>query len=253
MDLYAAAPKSVKRAFELKCMVLGETPVLAGPGIPTSEFNRAFMIGDAARPDLHGIVQWLDAQASPEFALQIAARGETADVKAWAIARGFAPSGTGLSKLTRDLSTRANERSTITHSLDVITDPDAALYGDIVIKSFGLPEATSAWFASLVRRPNWRVFVAFLDGVAVGSGAMFLKNGWAWFGIDGTLEVARGMGVQSTLIRHRIGTARMLGVRFLTAETVRPFETDGSHVSRDNYLRNGFVELYYRSNYQRLF
>jgi GNAT superfamily N-acetyltransferase len=80
-----------------------------------------------------------------------------------------------------------------------------------------------------------------------------VKGQWAWFGIDGTLEHARRLGVQSTLIKARIRAARSQGARYLTAETGRPEQAYEKHTSRDNYLRNGFSEAYHRSNFKRSF
>ncbi|MBY5533700.1 GNAT family N-acetyltransferase [Rhizobium leguminosarum] len=252
IDLYKAAPSSVKKALGLRSALLGDTPVLAGPGIPISEFNRAFVIDDATRPDLEGAVKFLRENAVPDFALQIAAKGETSDVRNWAVARGFSPHGNGWSKMARDLAATVPDSARHNEALELITDPDCGVYGETVVRSFGLPESTIEWFAALVRRPGWITVVAKLGGEAVGSAALYVRGEWAWFGIGGTVDSARRQGIQSTLIRERVNLARMLGVRYLTAETGRPEQPYGPHTSRDNLLRSGFTEIYCRSNYKTL-
>lgn len=251
MDLYAAASATTNERFKLRAALFGNVPALAGPGIPITEFNRAFMLDDGAGANLDEALRWLNSHASPEFALQIAANGMTRDLENRAVERGFSPSGHGWSKLVKNLALSDSEPDLEDTRFEVITNPESVVYGDLVVNSFGLPQEARTWFSALVGRPNWTVVVALLNGAPVGSGALFVKDQWAWFGIDGTLEDARRQGVQSTLIRARTRAARKLGAMYLTAETGRPEQAYEKHTSRDNFLRNGFTEAYHRSNYKR--
>jgi GNAT superfamily N-acetyltransferase len=251
IDLYAAAPIETSKRFGLQAALFGNVPALAGPEIPISEFNRAFMLDDSAVTDLDEAFRWLNCHASPEFALQIAADEMVRDLQNWAVERGFSPSGNGWSKLVRTISSNEDGAEADDERFEIITNPEASVYGDLVVNAFGLPQETRDWFSALVGRPGWTVLVVLMNGEPVGSGALFVKGQWGWFGIDGTLDHARRQGVQSMLIKARARLARSRGARYLTAETGRPEHAYEKHTSRENYLRNGFTEAYHRSNYKR--
>lgn len=250
IDMYSAASETINDTFKLRSTVIGETPVLAGPVIPISEFNRGFMLDDLAKPRLSDAVQWLRENAAPDFALQLAANDLTSELREWAERQNFAASGNGWSKLSKNIAFSGDGDLAQNDRLSFITDPDPAMYGTLVVTTMGLPEATKEWFSALVGRPHWTTIVALLDGEAIGSGALFVKDQWAWFGIDGTIESARRQGVQADLIQARVAAARKQGAHYLTAETGRPEKASGKHTSRDNYLRNGFSEAYHRLNFK---
>ncbi|TCL71030.1 GNAT family N-acetyltransferase [Rhizobium sp. BK251] len=250
IDIYEAAPAAVNTALKLHSTLIGETPVFACLGIPISELNRAFMLDDLAKPKIDDAAQWLEDIAAPNFALQIAANDTTAELQAWARRNHFEPFGNGWSKLTKNIAFDEEGDLVQNERISFTTDPDPALYGRLVVSAMGLPEAAQAWFSALVGRPNWTTIVAMLDGEPVGSGALFVKDTWAWFGIDGTIDSARRQGVQAALIQFRIRSARKLGAFYLTAETGRPEKADGKHTSRQNYIRNGFSEAYHRLNFK---
>lgn len=249
-DMFAAAPGAVVSALGLAASLVGEVAVLAGPGVPISELNRAFRLDDALAPQLERIVPWLSALAAPDFALQIPAVGAADELRRKAQAMGFKAAGNGWSKFLLDLS-RPRLSPAPAPAIKLHRDPDGAVYSDLVVRAFGLPDTSRAWFAALAGRADWTLFVAEIDGQPVGSGAAYIKGEWAWFGIGGTIEEARRQGVQSALIQARLQAAREAGVRYVTAETGRPETAEGHHTSRDNYLRSGFIEAYVRSNFKR--
>lgn len=251
LDLFAAAPESVKAKFALRRDLLNGTPVL-GSNIPIFEFNRAFVLDDRRIAVASEAVDWLKKNAAPNFALQLVADGTTRELQSWALQRGFIPQLYGWSKLIKNLVFSGDGPELKSEALELITDPDPAVYGQLVVHSFGLPEETKDWFGALVGRPNWTVYVALLNGEPVGSSALFVKDRWAWLGIDGTLEKARRRGVQAAMIQARVKMARTLGAISLTAETGRPEKLSDKHTSRDNFLRNGFLEGYQRLNLSQL-
>ncbi|TXI00715.1 MAG: hypothetical protein E6Q76_18045, partial [Rhizobium sp.] len=170
LDMYSAAPQMVAEAFYLRSTSIAETPALGGATIPISEFNRAFMMDDLAKPPIADVTEWLRANSAPDFAIQLAVVEETAELQAWARQNGFEPAGNGWSKLIRNVGLAGDKDFPKNERLTLNIDPDPELYGNIVVSSMGLPKQTGEWFSALVGRPNWYVAVALLGGEAVGSG-----------------------------------------------------------------------------------
>jgi GNAT superfamily N-acetyltransferase len=252
LDLYAAAPSHVRREMGLASTEIGSVAAIACRGMQITELNRSFGLEDVAAPDLAAITAWLEANADPAFALQIANDESTAAIQRWAAGMGFAPSGNGWSKLVRhfDFSSEASH-GRAPSGIEIITDVEPSVYGQLVVKAFGFPEILADWFGALAGRANWTTVVALLDGKPAGSGALFVKDNRAWFGVGGTLPEVRQKGVQGALIEARTEIARSKGAGFLSAETGRPEQPDMKQTSRDNFLRRGFVEAYHRLNFKR--
>jgi GNAT superfamily N-acetyltransferase len=208
------------------------------------------MMDDHAETQLEDIIAWLKNNAARDFALQLAAGASTAGLQTRARSEGFAPAGNGWSKLFKNIAFQGDGDAPKIDALTIITDPEPKLYGQLVVDSMILPSLTADWFSALLGRPHWHIFVAVVGERAVGSGAMYVEDKWAWFGIDGTLEGSRRMGIQAALIQVRSQMARKLGALYLTAETGRPEKATGSHTSRNNYRRNGFTEAYHRLNFK---
>lgn len=253
LDLYAAAPAHVRGKMALASIEIGSAPAIACRGMAVTELNRSFGLEDAQAPDLASLTTWLEANADPAFALQIASDESTAATQSWAGTMGLTPTGNGWSKLVRrfDFSSEIRAGGSLPSGIEIVTDPEPAVYGRLVVKAFGFPEILADWFGALVGRPNWTTVVALLDGKPAGSGALFVKGNWAWFGVGGTLPEARRNGVQSALIDARTEIALAKGATHITAETGRPEQPDMKQTSRDNFLRRGFVEAYHRLNFKR--
>ncbi|MGO7718896.1 hypothetical protein, partial [Rhizobium johnstonii] len=67
--------------------------------------------------------------------------------------RGFIPQLHGWSKLIKNLVFSGDGPELKSEALELITDPDPAVYGQLFVHSFGLPEETKDWFGALVGRP----------------------------------------------------------------------------------------------------
>jgi GNAT superfamily N-acetyltransferase len=251
-DLYDAAPAHVRCEMGLASTEIGSIAAIACRGMQITELNRSFGLEDAGAPDLAAITAWLDDNADPAFALQIASDESTAAVRRWAGNMGFAPSGNGWSMLVRHFDFSSDAAAAVLPSgIEIITDVEPSVYGQLVVKAFGFPEILADWFGALAGRTGWTTVVAVLGGKPAGSGALFVKDDRAWFGVGGTLPEFRQRGVQGALIEARTEIARSKGASFLTAETGRPEQPDMKHASRDNFLRRGFVEAYHRLNFKR--
>ncbi|SFB45915.1 hypothetical protein SAMN03159496_03915 [Rhizobium sp. NFR07] len=252
LDLYAAAPAHVRREMGLASTEIGSVAAIACRGMSITELNRSFGLEDAGAPDLAAITTWLDEHADPAFALQVADHESTAAIQRWARGMGLSPSGNGWSKLVRhfDFSSEAGPGG-LPSGIEIVTDVEPAVYGQLVVKAFGFPAILADWFGALAGRPDWTTVVALLDGKPAGSGALFVKDDRAWFSVGGTLPEVRQRGVQGALIEARTEIARSKGAGFLSAETGRPERPEMKQTSRDNFLRRGFVEAYHRLNFKR--
>jgi GNAT superfamily N-acetyltransferase len=251
LDLYDAAPGHVRREMGLASTEIGSAAAIACRGMQITELNRSFGLEDAGAPDLAAISAWLDDNADPAFALQIASDESTAAIQRWAGNMGFSPSGNGWSKLVRHFDFSSDAAAASPSVIEIVTDVEPEIYGQLVVKAFSFPEILADWFGALAGRANWTTVVAMLDGRPAGSGALFVKDDRAWFGIGGTLPEARRNGVQGALIDARTQIALAKGAIRITAETGRPERAEMKHTSRDNFLRRGFVEAYHRLNFKR--
>ncbi|WP_271898444.1 hypothetical protein [Candidatus Phyllobacterium onerii] len=253
LDLFAAAPRKYADAADLRYQRSGASVVLADRSVPIVEFNRGMCIG-VERPEseksVDAMLEWLRNHADPQWALQISPASQPAEIHAWTADRGLAKKGNGWAKFYRDSTTPISPRNSDL-SVRSVKPHDAMSFGDVVQKGFGLPSASSAWFARLVARPKWSTYLAYEGTLPVAAGALFVDGNWAWLGIDATLPDYRGRGAQTSLIARRIQDGLANGVGGFTAETGQPEATkENMHISFRNYLKAGFVRAYVRWNYR---
>lgn len=166
--------------------------------------------------------------------------------EAWLTANGFA-SGYAWMKFVRDVHP---PRFPAPEGVEVVrlSGADEEPFGMIAANGFGLPTWGAAFFAGLPRNPDWRCYVARVDGVAQACGAMLVQAEVAEFGIGATLEGGRRRGCQLALLRRRILDAAEAGCRLLFVETGARAE-DRPAGSYRNILRAGFEEAYLRPNW----
>lgn len=91
-------------------------------------------------------------------------------------------------------------------SADVATFASTILAGHDVPDG-GAPDHLAA-VAAWVDEPGWQAYLAELDGVAAGAGALVVRDGVGYLANAATLPSARARGVQSSLIAARIDAAR---------------------------------------------
>lgn len=124
---------------------------------------------------------------------------------------------------------------------------DAADAARIVCAAFDLGGAAEDWLARLSHDRRWQVFIARIDGAAVGTGALFVSGRIGWCDWGATAPAFRGRGVQLALLRHRLSVADALGLERVHTCTGAPAPGDPQHSYR-NILRCGFVETILRGN-----
>jgi GNAT superfamily N-acetyltransferase len=90
-----------------------------------------------------------------------------------------------------------------------------------------------------------RCLLAAVDGKPIGGAMMGVQQRVGLFYGDATSKEARGLGVQSALIRYRVALAARLGCDLAMASVI-----PGS-ISNRNYERAGFQLVYMRVNVKR--
>lgn len=68
-------------------------------------------------------------------------------------------------------------------------------------------------------RPDWRTYIAYVDGEPAGFGQLHMANGVGSLALAGTLKEFRGRGVQTALILRRIADAAAAGCDLIATQT----------------------------------
>jgi len=88
-------------------------------------------------------------------------------------------------------------------------------------------------------------FIGYVGGEPAGTGMLVIKDGIAMFNGDSTLPAMRGMGVQTTILAHRLAYAREAGCDLAV------IEASAGGVSERNQQRAGFRVAYTRVSLER--
>jgi hypothetical protein len=127
--------------------------------------------------------------------------------------------------------------------VEVEGSAEDAPFGTIAALGFGLPAWVASLFAPLPARPDWRCYLARIDGEPQACAAMLIDGEVAELGIAATLEGGRRRGCQLALLARRIDDAAAAGVRTIFVETGARVPGRPS-TSYGNILRAGFEEAY---------
>ncbi|MFZ3483555.1 hypothetical protein [Sphingomonas sp. 3-13AW] len=254
LDLFDAAPQSVRESLGLVSATIGGMSVLGCRALPITELNRAMAVGverAPSREELDAAIKWLDAYAM-SWALQVAPTTKASAIHETLRFEGLAPTGSGWAKFVRTEGAPALEPLDRKVQVEAVGPAVAEMFGATVAGGFGLPKDCATWFAVLVDRPSWRCFLATIDGQPVGGGTMFVQGGCAWFGIEATFPAYRARGVQQHIIAEQVRAAAAMGAHLQTCETGQPTHRDDPGFSSyRNQERAGFTYAYMRPNYKR--
>ncbi len=110
------------------------------------------------------------------------------------------------------------------------------------------PDPVRRCMAGVVGRPGWHHYVAHIGDRPVGTAALWVHGRSAWFTSASTRPEARGRGVQSALIRHRLREAHAMGCTRAHVETAED-KPDKPAPSYRNLTRLGFELAYARPNW----
>jgi len=223
--------------------------------VPISEFNRCLGLGvgaDVTQQDLDHALAWLDRHAAPNYAIQLPPLDAAATIAGWLERRGLQPNGTGWARFYRPAGPAHETPSQTDLTVRPLSPGEGWHFGSTMVDGFGLAAVVGPWFAALVGRPGWHIYVAYDQGIPAGCGALYTQEGWGWMGCDTTLLEYRGRGAQAALIQRRVADAMAMGITALAAETGQPAPgMEHSSPSYRNYAKAGFVKAYVRPNFRR--
>jgi GNAT superfamily N-acetyltransferase len=204
--------------------------------------------GAVADGHLAAASEWVESRGVSSYVPVAPDLPESEPAESWLAANGFAPAYAWM-KFVRDAHPPHFKAPQDIEVVEV-TDAEQEPFGMIAATGFGLPVWAAAFFADLPGHPDWRCYVARIDGQAQACGAMLVQGAIAEFGIGATLEPARGRGCQRALLRRRILDAAAAGCRTLFVETGERVP-DRPSASYKNILRAGFEEAHLRPNWER--
>lgn len=255
VDMFLSAPQSYVQNSKLSYTRLGTSVCLADQGVPIDEFNRVISMGiedPITEAKLVDAIAWMNEHAAPDFSFQIAPTASPESFQDLLEKYGIEKSDDhGWAKFYRDAS--PVEPHPVPTSLEVrLVEPHHVDdFGKTAQMGFCVPESMATLLSSLAGRPNWRIYAAYDGDVPVASGAMYIENNWAWFGVDATLADYRGRGAQYALIQQRLTDGIAAGVTDFTVETRQPAPgKESTNKSYCNYHRAGFKHMYTRPNYR---
>lgn len=211
---------------------------------PTSALNQAFGLGfDAEVSDEHveaigrfygerGVPPLIGASplADPSLFVALARRGWVVDAFENVLVRTCGPD--------------APDESADIEIREMVDDEGRELWKRLAATAFSAPLPPTAEQLEVahlaVRRPGSRLFVAFVEGVAAGTGELYCDDGIAWLSGDATMPHYRRRGVQRALQMHRLAVGSEDGCEIAVTEA-----TPGSGSQR-NSERLGFTTAYTR-------
>jgi GNAT superfamily N-acetyltransferase len=250
-EMFSGAPDDVVRELGLGWEWVGESLVVWASKLDVLMFNRALHVGQAESAteyELAAIAARFDGEGVPRSFLQLAPEAEPAgELEAWARARGWAPYNRWV-RFSRALVDLPAPPEGV--SVKLIGSAQAETFASILTTAFNMPPVFAAWERAIVGRPNWTHYLAYVDGEPVGCAAAFGVDDVAWCGKAGTLESARGRGVQSALIARRLADAADAGHAHVVVETADD-TPERNAPSYRNQLRHGFELRYKRDNWLR--
>jgi hypothetical protein len=250
-ELCDAVPPAVALAHGVRKADFGPVQATVVRDLPGMRALNLVLGGDtpAAAPEgfLEAAVAWAREQEGDPFVLLSPGAAGTAAAEAALPRLGFERSVDWMG-FVRDVHPPRFEVSKAVEVVEVEGEDPEAPFGSIAALGFGLPAWVASLFAPLPALPDWRCYLAKVDGVAQACAALLLDGEVAKLGIAATLEGGRRRGCQLALLRRRIEDARAAGARILFVETGARVPGRPS-TSYANILRAGFEEAYLRQGW----
>lgn len=249
-DIHAAAPAGVVESLSLRPFKCAGAFVSLAGGLPASAIviNRTIGLGldvPATETAVRDIVAaYADAGVARYF-VHCHPRSTPGALPEWLIAAGL-EMARGWQKFERPLTPPPVATSDL--EIRQVGRDHGRDFARIACSAFDLGDEAVPWLAELPGRPDWHVFMTFAGDVPAGTGALFIRDGCAWFDFGTTSPDFRKRGSQAALLAHRIGYALELGCRKLLTCTGKAVAGDPQHSYR-NLLKAGFIETYTRKNF----
>lgn len=248
-ELYAAAPPAAVQAAGLRTLRIGTGRAYLAPRVDVLALNKVIGLGLEAPAEEDALNRLLATYAEAgvgRLFFQVSPAARPPALYRWLTAHGGHHYNNWI-KLHRPLDTPVPEVATDLHVAPI--DPaNAMTFGQMVAPHFDWPAAMAAALAGTVGRSGWRHYVALDGDVPVATAALFVRDGYAYFGPAATDEAHRRRGAQSALIARRLQDAVAMGCHTAITDTAEE-RPDTSVPSYRNMRRMGFTVAYARPNY----
>ncbi len=258
-DFWEAVPAELAAAQGVRREAFGPVQATVAATLPRARPLNLLLggaSGDAAAEGwLEEAIEWARGVGARGFALLEPGLPGTVEAEATLAAAGYKP-GPNWMRFVRDAHEPRFKVADDIEVVEVSGDSDAvpegaggaldavdAPFATIAALGLGLPAWTASLFASLPGLPDWRCYVARVDGEPLACASMLLDGAVAEFGVAATLESGRRRGCQLALLRRRIADAAAAGASTLFVETGERVPGRPS-TSYGNILRAGFEEAY---------
>ncbi|MBX3192064.1 MAG: hypothetical protein KF819_34050 [Labilithrix sp.] len=248
-DLYAAAPPSIRRAFALDVVTIGDACVFVAKTLPMAMFNRCIGLGNERSASESDLDAALGALEAANVWVTHGPASRTPEIAGWLEARRFRPAPRAWLKLLRDDSAPAHD-SECPYVVREIGAEHGHAFARTLADAHGMPGDLVAWTEALIGRPGWRAYAAFEDDTVVAGGMVYVTGDRAWIGLGGTIAAHRERGAQAAILAQRIGAAIDAGCTVLATEAGEraPGERAPSY---DNMIKAGFRVIATRKNFER--
>jgi Acetyltransferase (GNAT) domain len=244
-ELFDAVPPAVAAAHGVHHAEFGPvqaTVTAALPGVRTLNLVLGAGSADAAGEGFLGeAIEWTRARPASAFVLLPPDFPGTEAAEAALAAAGF-ERGVAWMRFVRNAHPPRFAVAADVEVVEIDGSGDSP-FGTIAALGFGLPAWAASLLAPVTSLPDWRCYLARVDGEPQACAAMLLDGEVAELGIAATLEGGRRRGCQLALLRRRIEDAAAAGARTLFVETGARVPGRPS-TSYANILRAGFEEAY---------
>ena len=234
--------------FDASVSVVGSATVLRAARLRTTlVLNRAIGLGmgeQAGREALEEIDNIYRAKQLT-YAIELSPFAAPPALRSWIRARRMRRT-IGTAMLYRHAAPIPRPSSAV--SVEHADATSRRVIADVCASVFRVPGPVSLAIAALADNPDWRQWVAFLDGEPVGAALSFVAGDAAWLGWTAVLPSARGRGVQLALITEHLNHAYRSGCSYVTCETA-PDTAAGTGTSFRNFARLGFSFAYERATF----
>jgi hypothetical protein len=244
-EIWDATPTAVRVAKGVRRAEFGPVQATVTAAAPEPRFLNLILGGsraDAAEGFVEEAVGWVREQGTRGFAL-LDPNLPGAGAAARALTRAGYEREHDWMRFVRDAHPPRFKVAGDVEVVEIDGSEEDAPFGSIAALGFGLPPWVASLFAPLPALPDWRCYLARVDGEPQACAAMLLDGEVAELGIAATLEGGRRRGCQLALLARRIEDAAAAGARTLFVETGARVPGRPS-TSYANILRAGFEEAY---------